>query len=181
MIGVQLHRAPKRRDAVVDAAEFAQRDTSEIVQVAVFRSDGNRLVEFHERLFELLRTEQRKGRAVMPFELVGRGEKRLAEELFGLLVRRMANDGRHVRRALAPEESAVALVYLERWLSWYFCHFEFGFKRRGLTSDASEFAWSADRELRELVSALEMPDLTGPALKDLIQGREAVRRLIAVP
>jgi hypothetical protein len=70
-------------------------------------------------------------------------------------LRRVANSARHVNYPLTPFEAEVVLVYLERWMHWYFCCYEFGPRRRALAAKTETMLLSADALLRQFVLDLE--------------------------
>src|SRR5436190_7259777 len=68
-------------------------------------------------------------------------------------LRLMANDARHVMRCLRPGDVDMTLVFLERWLDWFFCRFEFGPLLGSLWATAAGSPTAVD----ELVARLDAP------------------------
>jgi hypothetical protein len=93
-------------------------------------------------------------------------------------LRNIANDARHVRRELSNLEAEVSLIFVERWLHWYFCQFRFGPCLPALWS--AEAGRAVDSPLARLVADLDRPDLDNPRLAQLAQAGEAVWRMTPV-
>jgi tetratricopeptide (TPR) repeat protein len=70
-------------------------------------------------------------------------------------LRRVANSARHINYPLTPFEADVVLVYLERWMHWYFCCYEFGPRRKSLAAKPEDMHLSTDALLRQFVLNLE--------------------------
>jgi hypothetical protein len=70
-------------------------------------------------------------------------------------LRRLGNDVRHLRRRLAGGDPDVAVLFVERWLSWFFCQFALGPHLPAVTADGSALVWAGDNDLRRLLLRLE--------------------------
>jgi tetratricopeptide (TPR) repeat protein len=76
-------------------------------------------------------------------------------------LRRTGNDVRHVRRPTAEDDAELAALFLERWLRWFFCYFQYRQHRlRAVTLDGWPL-WGAGPELRELLDDLDALDEKG--------------------
>ncbi|HLW68703.1 MAG TPA: tetratricopeptide repeat-containing protein [Gemmataceae bacterium] len=84
-------------------------------------------------------------------------------------LRRVANSARHVNYPLTPHEADVVLIYLERWLHWYFCSYKFGPRRTTLALGSDSLHLSPEAELRQFVIQLEAPDLDKAKLQSLVE------------
>lgn len=81
-------------------------------------------------------------------------------------LRRAGNDARHIRRRLEPGDADLALVFLDRWLHWFFCHFRRPAVLLHLTTDARSL-WSVHPELHGWVLALEAAGFPAPEVLTL--------------
>jgi hypothetical protein len=71
-------------------------------------------------------------------------------------LRRLGNLVRHIRRRVNPEDAELSLLFVERWLEWFFCRYRY--RRpplRSLTPDARPFALTSGGELRALMEKLD--------------------------
>ena len=66
-------------------------------------------------------------------------------------VRRVGNDVRHVRRAVAQEDACSTAVFLERCIDWFFCSFPLGPRLPALTSTREPLLVGELLALRHLV------------------------------
>lgn len=72
-------------------------------------------------------------------------------------VRRMGNDARHIRRIIRPEEAEIALLFLERFLEWFFCQYRYGYRLPSLTVDGRRLGLVKNTELRTVIEAFDRP------------------------
>ncbi len=117
-------------------------------------------------------------------------EKRVAADLdalhqFGLVppptlawahaLRRTGNAARHIRRRIQESDVDLAMVFLERWLTWFFCRFRYRPLLPGLTGDGGPL-WAVGQELRGVLAAMEEPGLPAKAMFErlLAQGERSV-------
>lgn len=70
-------------------------------------------------------------------------------------LRRTGNWVRHVRRRVRLEEADLAVLFLERWLDWYFCRFRHGRRLPSLTRDGGPLDPGRARGLRALLEAVD--------------------------
>lgn len=86
-------------------------------------------------------------------------------EEFGLLadadrywahgLRRLGNDVRHSLRAVSAIDVEFAVLYLERWLDWFFCEFKLGPQLASITGDGSSFELDSRSDCRSVVSRID--------------------------
>ena len=74
-------------------------------------------------------------------------------------LRRVGNDVRHVVRAVSETDADLAMIFVERWLAWFFCEFVAGPKLRGLTVDGEGLFFIVDQPLLEIVRRCERGDV----------------------
>jgi tetratricopeptide (TPR) repeat protein len=78
-------------------------------------------------------------------------------------LRRIGNDARHIRQPVQPEHMHTALVFIERWLHWYFCRMLTPNPLSDLTLDQKPL-WSLDLELHALVAEAERVNFDADAV-----------------
>jgi hypothetical protein len=93
-------------------------------------------------------------------------------------VRRLGNDVRHVVRAIAPDDSAVAIVFLEGILRWFFGRFPHGPSCR-VDELRGRIAGGADTALVDVIDELEADDVA-PEHAIRLAGVPAVARNVTV-
>jgi tetratricopeptide (TPR) repeat protein len=89
-------------------------------------------------------------------------------------LRRLGNDARHGNRQLATYEAEVALVYLERWLQWFFCQYRLGPRFPNLVQNCDALILSGDAELRAFVIGLDQLNAQEVTAASLIQSGRSV-------
>jgi tetratricopeptide (TPR) repeat protein len=70
-------------------------------------------------------------------------------------LRRAGNLVRHIRSRVRPGDAELAVLFVERWLDWYFRTFRYGHQLPSLTRDGEPLGLSASAGLRALLGALE--------------------------
>ncbi|MGD1278310.1 MAG: tetratricopeptide repeat protein [Tepidisphaeraceae bacterium] len=73
-------------------------------------------------------------------------------------LRRLGNDVRHILRAAQSQDADLAALFAERWIDWFFCHFRFGPKLTGLTSDGGPLLAGGDPRLPALLRSIDAED-----------------------
>jgi tetratricopeptide (TPR) repeat protein len=70
-------------------------------------------------------------------------------------LRRTGNLIRHVRRHIESEDVQLALLFIERWLEWFFCSFRQGRRLATLTRDGGQVGLGNDAALQRIFELLE--------------------------
>jgi tetratricopeptide (TPR) repeat protein len=70
-------------------------------------------------------------------------------------LRRLGNQVRHIRCRVAAEDVELGVLFLERWLDWFFRGFRYGLRLEALTLDAMPLSLSAHAESGKLLQLLE--------------------------
>jgi tetratricopeptide (TPR) repeat protein len=99
-------------------------------------------------------------------------------------LRRLGNFVRHLMGPVTPQDAAVALVFVECWLEWFFCRFSHGPGLPGLTRDHQQLRLGSEDELRGLMRFLERQDLapaSAPSGPEEVQVRETLFRTPSLP
>lgn len=84
-------------------------------------------------------------------------------------LRRLGNTVRHIHRAITIQEADLAVVFLERWLHWYFCDFVFGDRLPHITQDKRPLHDNVDRELRRLALFLDQEQISANLVEKLLR------------
>jgi tetratricopeptide (TPR) repeat protein len=70
-------------------------------------------------------------------------------------LRRAGNLVRHIRSRVQPGDAELAVLFVERWLDWFFRTFRYGHQLPSLTRDGEPLGLGASASLRALLGALE--------------------------
>jgi tetratricopeptide (TPR) repeat protein len=70
-------------------------------------------------------------------------------------LRRLGNQVRHIRSRVGPRDADLAVLFMERWLEWFFCWFRYGPRLDRLTPDGQPDRLVAAVKARDLMEALE--------------------------
>lgn len=79
----------------------------------------------------------------------------IATRYWAHALRRTGNLVRHIRRRVGPGDADLAVLFVERWLEWFFRGFRYGLRLPNLTSDGQPVELSVAAGLRVLLEALE--------------------------
>jgi tetratricopeptide (TPR) repeat protein len=84
-------------------------------------------------------------------------------------LRRAGNLVRHIRSRVRPGDAELAVLFVERWLDWFFRSFRYGHQLPSLTRDGEPLGLSASASLRALLGALEDLDRNLPTVLQHVQ------------
>jgi hypothetical protein len=76
-------------------------------------------------------------------------------------LRRMGNDVRHVLRQISETDADLAMIFAERWMTWFFCEFAGGPKMERLIEDGEQIFIVPNPGLVEVVRRCERGEVDG--------------------